>query len=187
MSRRLNDFFLERDNSAIMIIDIQDRLARVMEEREKVIANCLHLIELSKLLHIPLLVTEQYPKGLGVTVEEIRQVLTEYKPLEKLTFSCCDDGTFPERIKRLDRRQIIIAGMETHVCILQTCIGLLRDGYAVHVVSDAVTSRKAEDKEAGIQFVRDAGAVITCTETVLFQMLKVAGTDQFRTIAKRIK
>lgn len=183
----MEKFFLDKDNTALVIIDIQERLASVMKVKETVIQNCLHLIELSKTYSIPIVLTEQYPKGLGQTVEEIRKALPEYKPLEKMTFSCCEEQSFLDEIKKLNKRTIIIAGMETHVCVLQTCISLLKKGYSVHVVKDAVSSRAKENWKAGIEFMRDAGAVITCTEIVLFQILKIAGTEEFKAISRRIK
>lgn len=180
-------FFLDRDNTALLVIDIQEKLAKVMKMKDSVLDNCLHLIELSKLTGIPVVVTEQYPKGLGLTVEEIRKALPACQPIEKLHFSCCDEPAFSNKIKQLNKRNILMAGMETHICILQTCVGLLRDGLNVHLVKDAVCSRSKENWETACEFMRDAGAVITCTETVLFQLLKVAGTDEFRAISKRIR
>ncbi|HCC69282.1 MAG TPA: hydrolase, partial [Nitrospiraceae bacterium] len=180
-------FFIERDNSALLIIDIQDRLAAAMEARDEVIKNCSHLIELAKMLDIPIILTEQYPKGLGETVTEIKDALPVYRPIKKLTFSCCEEPNFLNEIKGLNKRTIILTGMETHICVLQTCIGLLQEGYNVHVVSDAVCSRTKWNWQTGIEFMRDAGAVRTCTETVLFQLLKVAGTEEFKVISKRIK
>jgi len=182
----MKKFFLDKNDSALVFIDIQEKLAAVMKERGKVVNNCLHLIEIAKLLNIPIVLTEQYPKGIGQTVEEIRKALPEYKPVEKLTFSCCDEA-FPEEIRKLNRKTIIMTGMETHVCILQTCISLLRDGYNVHLVKDAVCSRSKENWKTGVEFMRDAGAVITGTETVLFQLLKISGTEEFKAISKRIK
>jgi len=183
----MENFYLDRNNVALVIIDIQERLAAVMKEKDKVINNCLHLVELSKLLHIPIILTEQYPKGLGLTVEEIKNALPEYSPIEKLTFSCCDEPSFLNEVKKINKQTLILSGMETHVCLLQTCIGLLSIGYNVHVVKDAICSRTKDNWKTGIEFMRDAGAVITCTETVLFQLLKIAGTQEFKTISARIK
>ncbi len=185
---RVEEFFLSKDESVLVIIDIQERLAAVMKERERVITNTLHLIEAARLLHIPVIVTEQYPKGLGPTVNEIREGLNvHYMPIEKISFSCCRDKTFVDSLRRAGRKRVILCGMETHVCVLQTCVDLLRGGYYVHVVRDAVCSRAEDNFMTGIDFMRDAGAVITCTETVLFQLLERAGTEEFKVISKRIK
>lgn len=180
-------FFLNRDESSLLIIDIQEKLAAVMKMKDAVVGNCLHLIELSRMLHMPIVVTEQYPKGLGHTVEDLRSAIPAHKPIEKLTFSCCEEPPFMKEVKDLDRKTIILTGMETHICVLQACIGLLHNGFDVHLVRDAVCSRTRENWKTGIEFMRDAGAVITSTETVLFQLLNRAGTEEFRTISKRIR
>ncbi len=185
----MEKFLLDKENTAMVIVDIQERLAVAMKEdvRRNVINNCLHLIELSKMFNIPVVITEQYPKGLGQTVAEIKDVLTEYKPIEKIAFNCCYEQNFMDEIRKLNKNTLILTGMETHICVLQTCIGLLKEGFFVHLVRDAVCSRAKENWKTGIEFMRDAGAVITCTETALFQLLKVAGTEEFKAISKRIK
>jgi nicotinamidase-related amidase len=183
----MDKFFIDRYETALLIVDVQEKLAAVMNMKDTVTDNCLHLIELSKLIRLPVLVTEQYPKGLGSTVEKIKKALPDCQPLEKLHFSCCDQPSFSDEIRRLNRKNILLTGMETHICILQTCIGLLRDGHNVHLVKDAVCSRTKENWRTACEFMRDAGAVITCTEAVIFQLLKVAGTEEFRVISKRIK
>ena len=183
----MDKFFLSKDASVLIIVDIQDRLANAMQVKDQVINNCLHLIELAKLYKIPVILTEQYPKGLGSTVEAIRNALSAYQSIEKSSFSCCGEPNFSEAISDLMRKTVVLTGMETHVCVLQTCLDLLQQGFHVHLVKDAVCSRSKENWETGIEFMRDAGAVITCSETVLFQLLKVAGTHEFRAISKRIK
>jgi nicotinamidase-related amidase len=183
----MKESFLSRDEAVLVIVDIQERLAAVMSDRKKVTDNCLHLIEIAKLLRIPIALNEQYPRGLGPTVSEIRNALPVYEPVEKIAFSCCGQPAFLDRLSGPGRRKAILCGMETHVCVLQSCIDLVREGYAVHVVSDAMCSRTRENHRTGIEFMRDAGAVITCTETVLFQLLERAGTEEFRIISKRIK
>lgn len=183
----LNRFFLNRDDALLLIIDIQERLAVVMKEKERVVRNCLHLIELARMIKLPVVVTEQYPKGLGRTVSELQSAFPDYKPIEKVAFNCCDEPAFLSELRRRGRKKIIVTGMETHVCVLQTATGLLQDGFVAHVVEDAVCSRADEDRRTGIEFMRDAGAIITCTETVLFQLLKVAGTEEFKKISQRIK
>lgn len=183
----MEKFILKKENAVLIVVDIQERLAVAMSEKERVVANTQHLIEAARLLHFPLLVTEQYPKGLGPTVAGIKDALTEYAPIEKITFSCCGETSFLDAVAAAGKKQIILAGMETHVCVLQTCIDLLRAGYDVHVVSDAVCSRSAENYRTSLEYMRDAGAVITCTETALFQLLEKAGSDEFKVISKRIK
>jgi len=183
----MDRFILSSQEVVVVIVDIQERLAAVMSERKKVVDNCLHLIEASKLLTIPIILNEQYPKGLGRTVSEIRDAFQDNAPLEKVTFSCCRGDAFPDKLASTGRKKVLLVGMETHVCVLQTCCDLLKGGYTVHVVSDAMCSRTKENYATAIEFMRDAGAVITCTETVLFQLLEKAGTDEFRSLSKRIK
>jgi nicotinamidase-related amidase len=183
----LSSFFLKREDAVLLIVDIQERLAAIMKEKDKVVKNCQHLIELAKMQEIPVVVTEQYPKGLGRTVPELQAVIPIYKPIEKTAFNCCGEPAFVAEIKKLGKKQIIITGMETHICVLQTTTGLLEEGFAVHVIQDAMCSRTKENWKTGIEFMRNAGAVVTCTETVLFQLLKVAGTDEFKKISLRIK
>ena len=183
----MGKFILTNNEVVLVVVDIQERLAAVMGERQKAIANSLHLIEAAKVLHLPVLLTEQYPRGLGPTVPEIKEALPSYAPIEKLMFGCCGEPAFMQALASTGKRKVILCGMETHVCVLQTCLGLLDEAYAVHVVSDAVCSRTKENYKSGIEFMRDAGAVITCTETVLFQLLEKAGTEEFKAISKRIK
>jgi nicotinamidase-related amidase len=180
-------FVLEKNDAALLIIDVQERLAPAMKQGDRVIKNCQHLIELAKMIDIPIIVTEQYPKGLGRTVPELQSVLPQYKPTEKTAFNCCGEPACLAQIRNLGRKKIIVIGMETHVCVLQTVTSLLQEGFIPHVARDAVCSRAEENRKTGIEFMRDAGAVITCTETVLFQLLKVAGTEEFKKISQRIK
>ncbi len=178
---------LDRNNAALLIIDIQERLAVVMDKKDQVVRNTLHLVELAKMLNLPVVVTEQYPKGLGRTLPEITAALPTYLPIEKTSFNCCGEESFNEQIRRLGKKKIIVTGMETHICVLQTGLGLLQAGFDVHLVADAVCSRTKANWRSGLELVRDAGAVITNTETVLFQLLGVAGTPEFKAISNRIK
>jgi nicotinamidase-related amidase len=183
----MRNFSIDKDSSVLLIVDIQERLLPVMPEDNRIISNCLHLIELSKMYEIPVMVTEQYPKGLGITVPEIRNALPAYNPFEKLNFSCCGNINFIAMLRKLGRENVILTGVEAHVCVLQTCLDLIAGGFSVHVVKDAVCSRAAANFDTGVDLMRDAGAVITCTEIVLFQLLKTAGTGEFKAISKRIK
>ncbi len=183
----LDKFQLDKEDTILLIVDIQEKLAVVMKERDKVVKHNLHLIELAKMIDMPVMVTEQYPKGLGTTVTELREAIPSYRPVEKMTFDCCGQPLFLEELRERKRKNVVLTGMETHICVLQTCIGLLRGGLNVHLVQDAVCSRTKDNWKTGVEFMRDAGAVVTSTETVLFQLLKVAGTEEFKKISKRIK
>ncbi len=185
--KSMDKFFLDKNEAVLAVVDIQEKLASVMKDIQKVISNAVHLIEASKILNIPILLTEQYPKGLGTTVEEIKKALPYYKPIEKLFFSCCRETAFLNELSLLKKKKIIITGIETHVCVLQTCLDLINNGYVVHIVKDAVCSRTAENHETALNLMRDMGSVVSCTETVLFQLLQKAGSEEFKTISKRIK
>lgn len=178
---------MRKDELQFLIIDVQERLVAAMPERERVVTNVGHLLALSTLFSIPVLVTEQYPRGLGPTVPDLAEALVGVDKVEKLEFSCMERCEVAKKLADTGRRHVAIVGMEAHVCVLQTCLDLLADGYAVHVVRDGVCSRSAEDKENALEMMRDAGAVITTTETLLFQVLGRAGTDEFKAISKRIK
>lgn len=184
-------FMLKKDDSLLLIVDEQEKLAAAMDEKEDVIANTVLLLEAAKLLPAPVILTEQYSKGLGPTVPEVKAELPTgpqaVDPIEKITFDCFGEPSFIQAITLHQKRKIIMAGMETHICVLQTALGLLNRGYDVHVVSDAVCSRKAENKMTALQMMRDAGAVITSTETVLFQLLERADTPEFKTISRMVK
>ncbi|HTF98953.1 MAG TPA: hydrolase [Nitrospirota bacterium] len=183
----LDKFVLQKEDAVLLIVDIQDRLAAVMTEKDRVVKNCGHLIELAKMLHIPIVVTEQYPRGLGRTVPELTAALPDVRPVEKVAFNCCGEPAFLSELKKTGRKSVIMTGMETHICVLQTTLGLLQEGYRVHAVEDAMCSRTKANWKTGTAFMRDAGAVVTCTETVLFQLLQVAGTEEFKKISQRIK
>lgn len=183
----MDKFMLTKDNSILLVVDVQDKLAVVMNKKQQVTLNTLHLIEAAKLLYVPIIVTEQYPKGLGQTVYDIKEAIPVYQPMEKITFDCCKSDGFLRKIASLKKTHIILTGMETHVCVLQTCLSLLKENYSVHLVSDAVCSRKKDDYLTGRELMRSAGAVITCTETVLFQLLEKAGTHEFKILSQRIK
>lgn len=184
---RIGNFQLNRDDAAVLVVDIQERLAAAMTERERVIPNVGHLIAAANLLGVPVLLTEQYPKGLGPTVPELRAALEPAEPIVKMTFDCCGEPTFLPALEKTDRSAVIVCGMEAHICVLQTVLGLLATGMAVHVAADAVCSRNPENARTALELQRDAGAVITCTETVLFQLLGRAGTPEFKAIQARIR
>ena len=180
-------FAIDRVDTTLVIVDVQERLAAVMDQRRKVVGNCRRLIEGAKILGMPVVVTEQYPRGLGPTEEELRGALPVYEPVEKISFSCCGEPKFMDTVAGLGKKKIILAGMETHVCILQTCIELLNAAFSVHLVRDAVCSRTKDNWLVGIGMMRDAGAVISSTETVLFQLLGGAGTEEFKSISRLVK
>jgi nicotinamidase-related amidase len=181
-------FFLGRDMAVLVVIDVQDKLCRAMDEKvlETLTKNIAILQETAGELGIPMVATEQYVKGIGETIPTLKDKLVE-PALEKMTFSCCGEAPFPDRLKALGRKQVIVTGMEAHVCVLQTVIELLDAGYHVHLVKDAVMSRKKENWKVGVEAAAAAGAVITSTEAALFQLLRVAGSDEFKKLSKLVR
>jgi len=181
-------FLIKPEDALVVIIDVQEKLVKVMEEEifKKILKNIVMLIELCKLCQIPVVFTEQYPKGLGQTLNEITSMLNG-KAIEKISFSSVDEEKFITKIKELDRKKIILTGMETHVCVWQTALDLLLRDYHIFVPDDAVCSRRKEEWETGLEFIKNAGGVITCTETLIFQILKKAGTDEFKKMLELVK
>jgi nicotinamidase-related amidase len=181
-------FFLDAENSALVIIDVQEKLCQAMDEKvlKHLVKNAGILMDAAAELNIPTLVTEQYVKGLGETLPELKGRAAS-PAIEKMTFSCCGDSAFIEKMKSLGKKQVIVAGMESHVCVLQTVIELLDAGFIVHVVRDAVMSRRKDNWFVGLEAARDAGAVITSTEAALFQLLRIAGTEEFKKLSKLVR
>lgn len=181
-------FMLDRKDAVLVIIDIQEKLCRVMDRKvlDRLVGNVRILQTAAAELGIPVVGTEQYVKGLGELLPEIRSCIPD-PPLEKLSFGCCGEPTFLERLGRFGRRQAVVVGMEAHICVLQTVIGLLDAGYIVHLVRDGIMSRTKENWQAALHIASAAGAVITTTEAALFQLLRAAGTPEFRKLSSLVK
>lgn len=182
-------FLLDSANAILLVIDVQERLCAAMDPQtlQRLCANTGTLLQGAEELGVPVIYTEQYSKGLGPTLPELRQWAPAAPVVEKLTFSCCGNPDFLAQIRATGRKQVIVTGMETHVCVLQTVIGLLGEGYVVHVVQDSVMSRSPDNRQTALEAMAQAGAVPTSTESVLFQLLKVAGTESFRKLSKLVK
>ena len=184
-----DNFFLECDKAVLVVVDVQEKLCLAMDEAvlSKLVKNIGILLESAVEFNIPVLVTEQYVKGLGGTLPELKEKAAAASCYEKMTFSCCGSAEFIDALKATGRTQVIITGMETHVCVLQTVIELREVGMNVHIVKDAVMSRSKQNWETAIQAMILAGAIPTCTESALFQLLKVAGTEQFKKLSKLVR
>ena len=178
---------IRREQSLILIVDIQEKLAPAILNADEVVANTIKLICAAQYLNVPVLASEQYPSGLGPTVSPIRELLPAQVRFEKTHFSCLGEPDVAERLQRQQRPQIIICGMEAHVCVLQTAIDVKAAGYATMVVADAVSSRRAESRELGIARIREAGVTIVNAEMVLFEWLGQAGTPEFKALLPLIK
>ncbi len=175
-------------SSALIVVDLQDRLLAAMANAESIVAAAERMIRAANVLQVPIIVTEQYPNGLGRTCNTIQSAIggTGSTAVEKLRFTGCVEEVVG-RLESLNRRSVIVVGVEAHVCLQQTVLDLLRLGYQPYVCVDAVTSRRAFDREVAIERMRDAGAIMTTTESVIYEMLDRAGTDQFKQILKIVK
>lgn len=186
----IKKYFITPEETLLIITDIQEKLVKAMNKDivKEVIKNNIILIETAKLFKIPIILTEQYPKGLGQTVEEIKNILPLYEPVEKISFSSFLEPNFEKELnKYAERKKIFLTGMETHVCVWQTSLDLIKRDYIVFVPKDAVCSRRKIDWETGLDLIKSVGGIVTTTETLIFQILKKAGTTEFKKILELVK
>ncbi|MDF1543944.1 MAG: hydrolase [bacterium] len=178
---------LEKENAVLTVIDVQGKLAALMQKHESLFTNVNRMIKAANVLDIPIVWTEQIPDKLGETVPEIKKNLDPDSLLTKTTFSCCGGPGFNERLQELGRNQVLVTGIEAHVCVYQTSLDLLKNGYEVHLVKDAVSSRIKSNYRLGVERIKEAGATMTSVEMSLFEMLKVAQGDEFKEIIRIVK
>lgn len=175
------------DQSCLLIVDVQERLAPAVSENQRVIERCGVLMRAAARLGVPTVVSEQYPKGIGHTVAPLRELASPESTLEKVHFSCGADPALRERLATLTRPQVIVAGMEAHVCVLQTVLDLAGQGYKVFVVADACSSRDPRNADAAFERMRRNGIEIVTTEMVVFEWLHRAATPEFKELMSLIK
>ena len=178
---------LDTANTVLLLIDFQERLFPAMHDKEKLLRNVVKLIKGIQVLEVPIILTEQYPKGLGPTIPEIRELIPSIKPIEKICFNCADEPLFGEAVGSLKRQQVLVAGIEAHICVYQTAMALARSGYEVQVVGDGIASRDPENKLTALFKMGAAGISPTTTEMALFELLKVAKGDKFKQISAIVK
>jgi nicotinamidase-related amidase len=181
---------LDRNNTVLVVIDVQEKLMPAIDAREDVERNIGRLVRGCHLLGIPALLTEQYVKGLGSTVASVRTAFEEthgYRPIEKDCFSAIGCEPFAAQLAMLERKQVLVAGVETHVCVYQTATDLLAGGYEVTMIADAVSSRSPQNKAIALQRLTSEGAKISSTEMALFELLVRSGTDEFRAVSRLVR
>jgi nicotinamidase-related amidase len=178
---------LEIKDCCLVVVDVQGTLAQLMYDKQALFKNIQTLIKAAKILDIPILWCQQCPDSLGPTIPEIAELLTDNKPINKASFSCCVDENFNVKLQTLNRRQVLLCGIEAHVCIYQTAVDLLRKGYEANVIADAVSSRTEENKQIAINRMSIEGVKVSSTEMALFELLKTAEHPHFKQIAKLIK
>lgn len=175
------------DDAVLVLIDVQERLAAAMEHADRVVTGCILLSEVADVLGIPVIVTRQYPRGLGDVVPALEPVATRAQMVDKVTFDCLREPSFVAALEGTGRHQVVLAGMETHICVTQTALSLERQGYGVHVVADAVCSRRDDDRDVALSRLRAAGVVVTTAESVVYEALVRADTPVFRKVLEIVK
>jgi nicotinamidase-related amidase len=178
---------LSRKSAVLVVIDIQGNLFEAMQGKEELLANALKVVKGAKIFNLPIIITEQIPQKLGQTLPLLAQELADCATISKESFSCWGNSHFKEKIELSGRKEVIILGIECHVCVYQTAIDLINHGYDVHVVADAVSSRTKENSDIGIEVMKNSGAYITSTEMVLFELLHSADDAKFKEIYKLVK
>ena len=178
----------DTENSLLVIVDVQQKLMNVMSNSESCLAKVRLLANSAALMNVPVIVTEQYPKGLGPTVDAVREVLAENTPfIEKSAFSCCGADEFNTKIQQSERKNIILCGVESHVCVLQTAVTLLNRGYNVILAADAAGSRNENDKALALSFLRHEGVKVLSTESIVFALLKDSKHPSFKAVSALLK
>ena len=178
---------LERSRAILVVIDVQELFRPLIHDMNMVVSNSSRLMRYCDRLDIPVIVSEHYPAKLGSTVEELAELSSGQDPVEKISFSCAGDSGFLSRLQSTRRDQVILCGIETHVCVYQTARDLLSDGYQVVTAADAVSSRQVSNRNLGLAYMRDLGVQTMTTEMVMFEMLKMAGTEEFKSVADILK
>lgn len=179
---------IDGDDLALVVIDIQERLAAAMPRREEVVAASARLARVASLIGAPTIVTRQYPKGLGDTLPELAEALdANAVVVDKTAFCCCAEDAFAEALAATGRKQAVLLGMETHICVTQTALALLDRGYRVHVVADGVCSRRDLDHDVALARLRHEGVVVTTSEAVMYEAVGRAGTDEFKALLGIVK
>ncbi|MHC4133021.1 MAG: hydrolase [Planctomycetota bacterium] len=178
---------LDIQNSCLIVIDIQGKLAQLMHEKDRLFENIQILVKGCKVLNVPILWTQQVPRALGQTITQITELLTDIEPINKASFSCCGEEKFLDALEKLDHKQVLLCGIETHICIYQTALDLLKRDYYVEIVTDAVSSRTLKNKEIALKKMQSLSTGLTSTEMALFELVRTAEHPQFKQIAKLVK
>lgn len=178
---------ITREKAAGLIIDVQERLLPHMRKNDVILENCQKLIKGLQILNIPTLVTQQYTRGLGDTVEPIKTLMDNFSFIEKTSFSCCDEPTFAREIEKTGKKYVLIAGIEAHVCVLQTVLDLKTAGYIPVVIENCISSRKKKDKKIALNRFMAEGVLVSTYESILFELTRTAKAEEFKAISNLIK
>jgi nicotinamidase-related amidase len=178
---------LDRQRTALLVVDVQEKLWRVMRQRQAVADRIVMMIKACRFLSISIFITEQYPKGLGRTLKAIQEALSQPDPLIKMTFSCCGATELPQNFRQEGIEQVVLVGIESHVCVMQTAMDLLARGFQVHVLRDAISTRYELDEETAIERMAAEGVVISTAEAALFELMQTAEAAEFKKVSGLIK
>ena len=179
---------ISREQCVAILIDVQERLFPHIYQHHELEQNLVRLIQGLKILNVPIIVTQQYTRGLGETIPPIKEILDPFQPIEKLTFSCCGVPAVWDHLGTMEeRRYVILFGIETHVCVLQTALDLIREDFVPVIVEDCVSSRRLNDKQVALRRMEAVGCILTTSESLLFELLGKAGTDTFKAISRLVK
>ena len=177
----------EIENTLLILIDIQGKLASLMHNKDNLYKNLEIIVKSMNILAVPIIWMEQVPDKLGPTIQQVADNLPDLEPIPKYTFSCCGNDQFMEKLDSIERKQILLTGIETHICVYQTAHDLIKEGYKVQAINDCVSSRTESNKTLGLNRIKDAGGSITSTEMILFELMKSTKAQGFREITKLIK
>lgn len=175
------------DDSILLVIDPQEKLVKMIHNREEVVATVTRLLRFASIFAIPTVLTEHYPQGLGYTVDEIKEALASYDPIIKRIFSCFGVPEFGEALAATGRKRLVVTGIETHICVCQTVLDALQQGYEVLVIADGTGTRRREDHEIALERMRQAGAVVTTSEALIYEVTYRADTEQFKQVLDLVK
>jgi nicotinamidase-related amidase len=184
---KLNAELISKEGTVLVVIDVQEKLFARMSKKEKLAENLAKLIQFAHIVKIPIILTEQYPKGLGQTIFPIKKLVPDLQPIEKVEFSCFGSQKFKESLMKTQAKTLIIAGIEAHICVTQTAIEGLEKGFRTYVVEDATSSRRPEDKNTAIHRMRQNAVTVVSTEMLIYELLKKAGTPEFKETLKLVK
>lgn len=175
---------LNKDDSLLLLIDVQEKLTPAILNKDAIVARCEWLLKLARTINVPVLASEQYPKGLGITVEPLCSYFSEDECVEKIYFSCMQEPEYLKQLRELNKNQLIVTGIEAHVCVMQSAIEMKRAGFEVYVVVDAVGSRNEIDLKYGLKRMKQEGIYLITSEMVFFEWVRRAGTPEFKVLSK---
>lgn len=178
---------IKKEETLLVVVDVQEKLMPIIKMSDELSDSMVKMITGAKILNVPILVTQQYTRGLGDTTQPIKEALGDFEPIEKTAFGCCAEPAFMEALEKSGKKTVVLIGIETHICVQQTALALIEKGYNVVLLADCLGSRSNNDKKYGIRRMSESGAVVTTCESLLFELLGDAKADSFRAISKLVK